>query len=509
MNLRPYQQRMVAAIRDAWGEHRAIVGSLPTGGGKTEVGICIIRHCASPTNRVLVLTERKVLNNQWPERMLRQGMSEFGVIQAENTRRIWAPTIVATAQSVASQVLKRGAGLPDFGLIVIDEAHIWHHTHDAVLAAMPNAKVLGLTATPLREGLGLRFSKVVVGATIRELIAEGYLVPGRYYAPSQTAVEEALRSVEIRAGDYAPGELSKAMRAKAIVGDVVGTWKQRGEDRQTIAFCVDKAHAEMLAGEFNAAGVSAAFIIDDTDDDERRRLFDAFERRAVRVLCSVGVLSIGFDSPIASCVIMARPTMSLSLYVQQGGRGLRPYPGKSDCMFLDHAGNVVRHGSLEDFQPPEDLSEVDKTTDKKKRGSPALHWVCRHCDAVNELADDVCAECGAARYRSSSVVVLDGQLHRIDHEPGDDLPGPTLDHIEVFYRMSLYYADAKGLSRGWAFFATARRFKLDSRQAKRVISYRWRALEPITPDADACRWYRADYQRARIARRYVEDRHAA
>ena len=198
--------------------------------------------------------------------------------------------------------------------------------------------------------------------------------------------------------------------------------------------------------------------------------------------------------------------MSLSLYVQQVGRGLRPYPGKVDCVILDHAGNTLRHGRIEDYEPPQDLSEVDKTTDKKSRKSPALTWVCRHCDAVNELTDDTCVECGAARFRASSVVIVDGQLQQIDHEPGDELPGPSVAEIEAGYRMLLYFARSKGLSPGWAFYAAQRRFGIDSAAARFVLPYRLRALPPIPPD-DACsRWLRADYQRQLVARSYGQQR---
>jgi superfamily II DNA or RNA helicase len=504
MQLRPYQQRLVAGVRAAWAAgHRSVLGVLPTGGGKTEAAIDIVAAEATLTRRVLILTERKVLCHQWRARLERHGVTDVGVLQAENTRRVWAPVIVATAQTVAAQVLKRGAGLPDFSLAVIDEAHIWHKTHDAVLRALPDARVLGLTATPLREGLGLRFGTMVVGATIGELIGLGHLVRPRYFAPKADEVEQALRAVAIRAGDYAAEQLSTAMRSKAIIGDVVGTWQARGEGRQTIAFCVDKTHAAELAAEFGAAGIDAELVTDDTDDAERARIFADFDAGRTTVLCSVGVLAIGFDSPAASCVIMARPTMSLSLYVQQGGRGLRPYPGKVDCIVLDHAGNTQRHGLLEHFEPPADLSHVDKTTDRKRRDDPPLSWKCRACAAINALDDDVCVECGTARYRKTSVVLLDGELQAIGHEPGAPLPGPTVEQVRDFYRQVRYYAAARGIKDGFAFIKTVSRFfNGDASRAKRVVSWAWRDLAPLPPDAETSRWLRADFQRSRIAARH-------
>ena len=165
---------------------------------------------------------------------------------------------------------------------MIDESHIWHEGHDDVLLKLGDARVLGLTATPLREGLGLRFDKLVVGATIRKLIELGHLVPVRYFAPGPEAIEQALAAVAIRAGDFAIKELSAAMRGKAIMGDVVDELQRRAADRQSVAFCCDKAHARELAAEFVAAGIEACVVLDDTDDDERKAIFAAFDRCQMR-----------------------------------------------------------------------------------------------------------------------------------------------------------------------------------------------------------------------------------
>lgn len=500
MILRPYQEHMARAIREAWAAgHRRVLGSLPTGGGKTEVAIDIIRGEATPTSRVLVLTERKVLCHQWRDRMRRHGLDHVGILQGENSIALSAPVIVAMAQSVRTRGVPEGVGL-----IVIDESHIWHQTHDKVLEKSTDARVLGLTATPLREGLGTRFDTMVVGSTIRELIRLGHLVQPRYFAPKHESVEAALDSVPVRAGDYAADALSIAMRQKAIIGDCVGQWQKRGEDRQTIAFCVDKAHAAELAAEFQATGIAAEVVVDDTSDDDRKVIFQKFDACEVRVLCSVGVLAIGFDSPVASCAILARPTLSLALFVQQGGRVLRPHAGKVDALVLDHAANTLRHGKLEDFEPPEALSLIDRKSDKKSRRDPTEGWVCKHCDAINDRLDDTCVECGNPRRRQTAVVVLDGELVSVEVTAGVDLPGPTVDAIQAFYCMCMWFGRSKNFNKpeAWAYYATQRRFKLDGAAAKRLIAWGWRDLPGIPPDDEAARWFRADYQRTRIVDRY-------
>jgi superfamily II DNA or RNA helicase len=504
MILRPYQIEMAAAIRACWasGQHR-VLGVLPTGAGKTEVAVSMIRDEATPCTRALVLVERKVLAHQWIARLRAHGCNHVGLLQGDNSIGLSAPIIVATAQSI------RTRGIPEYvSLLVVDESHVWHATHDTVLEQTSDARVLGLTATPLREGMGLRFDAMVTGATIRSLIEQGHLVPPRYFAPAGETIERALEGVSIRAGDYAADQLALAMRAKAIVGDVVGGWQRRGEDRQTICFCVDKAHAADLAAEFVAAGVVAEVVVDDTPDDERARIFAAFDKREIRVLVSVGVLAVGFDSPVASCAILARPTLSTSLHIQQGGRVLRPYPGKADALIFDHAMNTMRHGKLEDFVPPERLSKIDKNTDKRSRRDPAEAWVCRACDAINSRLDDICTECGQPRRRTSELVVLDGELVPVEVIHGEVLPGPTLADVRGFYRMCMWYGRSKGFKKpeAWAYYATQRRFHVDKNHSKDLIEWDWRYDEPLVPDADAARWFRADFQRSLIVNRHRQQR---
>lgn len=498
--LRPYQQQAVDAVREKWSEGiRSLLLCMPTGAGKTETALALVLAEATPTNRVLIIVERKVLCQQWVERLKRHSDAWVGIMQGENTRALSATIIVATAQTL------RRRGIPEgVGLIVIDESHIWHTAHDDVLEECADARVLGLTATPLREGLGLRFDDIVTATTIGELMDLGHLVRPRYYAPKATTIAAALDQVNILAGDYASKPLSEVMRTKTIIGDVVGAWQKLGGNRQTIGFCVDKAHARELAEQFQLAGIIAESITDDTPDEERTRLFAAFDAREIRILCSVGVLAVGFDSPIASCAIFARPTLSLSLYVQQGGRVLRPYPGKRDCIVLDHAGNTLRHGKLEDFVPPDDLSLVDKGTDKKKRREAPEAWVCRNCEAVNPLSEDCCEECGEPRYRHTTVCVVNGELECLDSNEQAKRGAPALSEVRAFYLACRWYGQAKGFKNaaGWAFHKTADRFGFDSAKAKSVIAWQWRDLPPIPPSDEVARWLRADYQRQRIAASY-------
>lgn len=493
MKLRPYQQKLVETIRNLFQDHDSVLATLPTGGSKTETALGMIFEQASHDYRALVVVERKVLAHQWAQRIAKHGNHIVGIMQGDNTTRIWANILVATAQTIKSR------GVPErVGLVVIDESHIWHATHDDIITKT-GAKVLGLTATPLREGLGKRFQKLAVGATIKELIDLGHLIKPRYFAPSQSKVAEAMEGVHVRAGDFAADELSQALREKKIIGDVVEQWLKLGESRQTIAFCVDKAHARELAEQFMLSGIPSASITDDTEDDERAELFADFESCKLRILTSVGVLSVGFDSPIASCAILARPTLSLGLYIQQGGRVLRPYPQKTDCIVLDHAGNTIRHGLLEDFIPPEDLNEIDKKTDKKSKKEKADVWTCNNCSAVNSLSDDMCTECGNPRRKVTRVVVVDGYLKEVGANDPAFHDAPSGDQIKRFYLEARHYCRSKGLNEGKAFYDTTERFRLTNPKA--VIKWDWRNDEPLVPSPETSRWYINQWRQKKLLQR--------
>ncbi|MGJ7512703.1 DEAD/DEAH box helicase [Variovorax sp. GT1P44] len=213
LQLRPYQASAFDKVMRAWEGARAVLLYCPTGGGKTEIALALGEHCGSGGCRVLIVVERKVLCTQWRDRLHRHGIHDVGLLQGENSVREYARILVATAQTIRTRGVPEGVGL-----VIIDESHIWHQTHDRVLSSLGEARVLGLTATPLREGLGLRFQRLVSAATIGELTEQGYLVPARYYAPKADAIAQALDSVRITAGDYNAGDLAAAMKAHALVG---------------------------------------------------------------------------------------------------------------------------------------------------------------------------------------------------------------------------------------------------------------------------------------------------
>jgi superfamily II DNA or RNA helicase len=451
--LRDYQRALVEDIRAAWsGGARSIIAWLPTGAGKTEVSAHLAIDEAKLGGCTLFVVDRKTLAGQASSRYSGRYGILTDIIRGEDTLiRGYAPAIVASVQSLKSRRDHADvqAALARVTLIVVDEAHIKFRHHEEIMSRIPGARVLGLTATPLRDGLGLVYQRLVKGPSYQKLIDDGYLVRPRFFMPHVQDVKRGLAHVGIAStGDYVTSELSELMRRKTIIGDIVSTWREKSSDRQTIAFCVDIAHSQALRDDFVAAGVSAEHIDMHTAEDERRAMFERFRRGDTRILCSIVVLAVGFDEPIASCAILARPTLSWSLHIQQVGRVMRPHEGKRDCLILDHAGNVFRHGKVEEFDPPA-LSDIDKTTDKRKRAELAAdYFPCPTCSAVMSTRQRVCHECGREVARKSHVDFVPGEL---TETPTGTYKGLTDGELRELYLELRGVAEARGWKAGYAF----------------------------------------------------------
>lgn len=485
LELRDYQDALCDEVRGHWNAGRSNVCIwLVTGGGKTEIAVALAAAEKQAGGHTLFIVDRTNLCGQGASRFGKYGLLADKIRGDETIVRGYAPVTVASVQSLRSRkdhdyvqdMLKKVT------LIIIDEAHIHHKHHEFLIKTLPAARVVGLTATPLRDGMGKTYQAMVRGPSYADLIARGYLVKPRYFMPNAETIKNALKRINVAStGDYVERELSEMMRAKAIIGDVVGTWKAKAEGRQSIVFCVDVAHAEAVAEEFQLTGVEAHCITYRTPQEVRERIFADFERGRITVLCSVAALAVGFDSPRAGCVIMARPTLSLALKIQQEGRGLRPFDQKTDCLIFDHAQNVMRHGKIEEFNPPE-LNQINRRSDKKKKTSkPKEYHPCPECSAVLSPGQRECHECGFSFKRPSSVHFEDGELTE-----GVATPKPVdLEEAKRFYLEYRWICRLNGKSEGAAYYQTLAKYPGVK------VPWGWRDLEPRPPTDATVRWWKS------------------
>ena len=410
--LRDYQLDLLKRTQAALADPAAgIMMQLPTGGGKTLIAAALLSGWLQDGRKAVWLTHRRELASQ-TEGMLR----EAGVPASSNiswTPHTYAPMIANGVVILMAQTVSRRAAGPDvwYGydyrdLMIIDEAH--HATAGGWTRAISQwpGPVLGMTATPWRlsrrEGFEHLFGQLHCGPQVADLQADNWLCRARVLSPPE---EELIVGGQVdTTGDYSDSGIELANRDRDVfTAGTLRFWQKHGENRQTIIYAVSVKHAENLAAVFNSAGVSAGVLLGGTLDRERENVLYQFRYGGIRVLINVLVATEGFDLPDAACVVLTRPTLSLSLYLQMVGRGLRPKEDAGDCVVLDLAGNSQRHGLPEEehewslkargVQPAEEEMPLIRCPDCEEL-SPAGSHQCRNCGAP---FGEVCGRCGAWR----------------------------------------------------------------------------------------------------------------
>ena len=416
--LRDYQSDLIARVRAALRQHRRVVLQAPTGSGKTILTAHMIRTAALRGMSAAFLVHRKELLDQ-TSRALWESEVQHGVIAGGRT--LTKDLVQVASIQTLSRRLDR---VPAPSLLIVDECH---HTaaksYRDVLEAWPETYVVGLTATPARtdqRGLDDLFSAIVLGPTVQDLTAQGYLAPYRIFCPSQ-AID--LSSVHRRGGDFVRGELSEIVDKATIVGDAAGHYlryvqaRANGRPPTCLVYCVSRAHAHHVEEAYRAAGINARYCAGDTPKAERDAIVAGFRRGVPPVIVSVDLFGEGLDVPGLFAVQLLRPTESLTLHLQQCGRALRPEAGKEYALILDHVGNSLRHGLPDDERD----WTLEGTRTRKKPGeetAPSIR-VCERCFAVYRVSLPVCPVCGAAppvSERRQGPEVVDGELQEIEAE---------------------------------------------------------------------------------------------
>lgn len=390
VTLRKYQEDGVTSLRMEYMRGRkSVLYVLPTGGGKTVIFSHIAERAAVLGNRICVLVHRQELVDQ-TSRTLHEIGVDHGVIASGYRQDLSRGVQVASVQTLARRLDQVPSGF--FQLLIVDEAH--HAVAGSwakVLSHYGDAKILGVTATPERldgRGLGDKFESMICGPQAGWLTDQGFLAPCKTFIPPGLGKDWS--GAKHRGGDIDMGEAAREIMAgpDALAGPVK-QYRRFLEGSTAIAFCCTVEHAQFVADGFNAAGIPAA-VLDGTMDKARRRgLIQQLSTGAVKVLASCMVISEGTDVPSVGGCILLRPTDSLSLHLQQVGRCLRPAPGKSHAIVLDHVGNTLKHGFVTD---PREWS----LEGRKKRSASKAPSVkeCPGCYAALPSATSVCPECG-------------------------------------------------------------------------------------------------------------------
>ncbi len=445
IKFRPYQS---AAIRDARSSiasgARRLILRAPTGAGKTLIACGIIESAVEKGRRVLFIAHRRELIDQASAKLDEFGL-DHGIVMAQHWRRRPGALVqVASIQTLARREL------PAADLIIVDEAHLsLAKSYVDLVAAYPSAVVLGLTATPIRHDgkpLSDLYQDIVHVSDVAQLIRMGYLVRPRHYAPERPD----LTAIGVRGGDYAEDALAQAMDKPDLVGNIVQHWRALALGRTTAVFAVNIEHSQHIVGQFLAAGIRAEHVDGTTPKWQRAEILRRFASGETLVVSNVGIFTEGYDNQRISAVILARPTLSLALYLQMAGRGLRTFPDKSDCIILDHSGCAHAHGFVDEER--EWSLEGKKKSTGSKRIAPVR--TCSQCYAAYPVSVRACPECGCVPESAPSEIVEDASVELVEMSEEriaqlrrsrvkEEAQAQTLAELQAL-------AAARGYKQGWA-----------------------------------------------------------
>lgn len=464
MNLpipRSDQDRTIGELRAAFGrKDRRVICQAPTRSGKTVVACLMMAGAAQKNRRSLFLAQSRQIVIQTIDALAEYEVPR-GVIMDGYPVESFHEIQVGSVQSLLSWCDREdGLAWPDADVVFLDECH--SEAYWRIHAQYPNAWIVGLSATPCDSkggGLGRRmrevfrrdpasgietslgkyaagYDSIVIGATYAEMLAVGQIVPLRIYSQLREdfepiAADDDAIDIQKRAAVY--------MENARLVGEVVKTWKEHAEGRSTLYFAQSVAHSVMLRDAFRKAGVAAEHLDGGTPQAERDNIFIRSRCGETNVICNCNTLHTGFNGNWISCVGVARLVSSLPLWRQMAARGSGRWPGKTDCILIDHGGVAHVFGSpdIDVHWPLDPKRSAEKEYLRKRANELAKRGVpgpCVKCGAWLDFGK-VCGRCGAER-KSKDRHHEDGKLVPLEFAfSGDDAPDPLVLKLKQDQRL--------------------------------------------------------------------------
>ena len=367
--LRPYQQDAKRGIFAAWEDCNNVLFQMPTGTGKTRLFSSIISDIKawsalrSIDCRILIIAHRIELIDQISENLQRYRIPH-GIIAGGRERDLRQYVQVASIQTITHHANVDAVGELDIRFIIIDEAH--HsvaNSYRKLWRMFPEAKKLGVTATPWRmNGAGFvpLYDRLITSKPVKEFISEGWLSPYSFYSVKDESVEvqriSSINEFDVE-GDYKIAALEKEMDTMQIRARLLDSYTKLANGKKGIIYSISRKHSEHICEEYKLAGYKVVTIDATTPRDIRRLYVQRFKNGQIDIIVNVDIFSEGFDCPDIEFIQLARPTRSLVKYLQQVGRGLRPTEGKTTCIILDNVGSCLKFGLPSEDRPWEEYFE--------------------------------------------------------------------------------------------------------------------------------------------------------
>lgn len=355
-SLRPYQQQAKENIFSAWDECNSVMFQMPTGTGKTRLFSSIIsdiktwgvQNCEDV--KILIIAHRIELIDQISDNLERYKVSH-GIIAGGMPRNLKYPVQVASVQTITHHNNLDVAGDLNVNFIIVDEAHhCVANSYKKLWDMYPEAKKLGVTATPWRMnngGFESVFDKIIISQSIQSFIDAGWLAPYNYYSISlNSEIQREIDSItefDVE-GDYKISSLEKKIDTSHIRAQLLDSYLKYAKGKKGIIYSISRKHSEHICQEYRKAGINIVRIDSKTPKDERKLYVERFKKGLIDIIVNVDIFSEGFDCPDIEFIQLARPTKSLVKYLQQVGRGLRPTAEKNMCLILDNVGLHFQFG---------------------------------------------------------------------------------------------------------------------------------------------------------------------
>lgn len=348
-SLRTHQKEIKQKIFEGWNECVSILLQMPTGTGKTYLFTSVINDLISNYKKqhkdinVLVVAHRMELLDQISETLSRFGIAH-GFIQGAREQHLWKRVQVASILSLLTEKNYQNTMRQRYDYIIVDEAHhSLADTYVKLFELFPEAKKLGVTATPWRfnhETFTHLYDRLVVSPQISWFISQGLLADFDYISiKPDSEIQRIVDRTEIaQTGDFVNSELDNAFNNMRIRSKLFDSYRRYANGRKGIIYAINRIHAARIAELYSNKGVKAVAIDCETPKDVRTDLIDRFKKGEIKVLVNVDIFTEGFDCPDVSFIQLARPTRSLALFLQQVGRGLRIHNGKENTIILDNVG---------------------------------------------------------------------------------------------------------------------------------------------------------------------------
>jgi DNA repair protein RadD len=370
-----YERLRQARMRGA----RVIVAQSPTGSGKTTVACHMAKQALSKNSRVLFLVHRRKLVDQISSRLEEFQVNHGIIMRGEKLHPIAGVQVASRDTMLSRYVNNKWLEMPQADLVIVDEAH---HAADPnseyrkILSNYPNASIILLTATPVGpegQGLGPFAQAIECAAPVTKLVQDGHLVPVKCYAPDR--------------------KMHRGKVMRGIAGDLVGSWEEYGENKPTVLFCSRVQHSKDAVEAFNQAGYPAIHVDANTPDYERELAFAGLENGTFKIVSNVGIIREGVDVPCLACCQIYMEMNGRVGFLQAVGRIMRPFPGKTHGILIDHAGAVFRHGFPDEDSEWTLEGDTDERFKKKKeKGLTKDVNFCKQCELLFSTLH--CPKCG-------------------------------------------------------------------------------------------------------------------